>query len=76
MEKNKNYKEKIRLSFDVSPEANDLIDKLAAEIGSTKSEVLRRAVVLMDIAISGKRRGLKLGLAEREESLKTEIVGI
>jgi predicted transcriptional regulator len=67
---------KIRLSFDVSEEANELIERLAKDIGGTKSDVLRKAVSLMEIAIDGKKRGLKLGLADKEELLRTEIVGI
>lgn len=67
---------KIRLSFDVSEEANELIEKLAKDIGGTKSDVLRKAVSLMEVALDGKKRGLKLGLADKEELLKTEIVGI
>lgn len=67
---------KIRLSFDVSEEANELIEKLAEAIGGTKSDVLRKAVSLMEIALEGKKRGLKLGLADKDETLKTEIVGI
>jgi hypothetical protein len=67
---------KIRLSLDISPEANDLLESLAASIGGTKSEVLRKGIALMQVAIDAKRQGKKFGIAEKDQSLATEIVGI
>ncbi|OUL17661.1 DNA-binding protein [Nostoc sp. T09] len=67
---------KIRLSLDVSPELNDIITELAQKSGSTKSDVLRKAIALMEIAIDAKDRGEKLGLVDKTQSVNTEIVGI
>ncbi len=72
----KEKKESIRLSLDVSPELNELLENLAASTGGTKSDVLRKAIALIEIAANAKRDGLKLGLAEQNQELKTEIVGI
>lgn len=69
-------KEKVRLSLDMSPEMNALLEKLATLTGGTKSDVLRKAVALMDVAVEGKQRGLKFGLADKEQTLTTEIVGL
>jgi len=69
-------KEKVRLSLDISRELNDLLEQLAARTGGTKSDVLRKAIALMEVAIDGKRRGLKLGLADKDQQLTTEIVGL
>lgn len=69
-------KEKIRLSLDVSPEVNDLLDELAFSTGGTKSDVIRKAIALIKVAVDGKEKGLKLGLAGKDEILTTEIVGI
>ena len=71
-----NEKTKIRLSLDISPEANSLLEELAEKIGTTKSEVLRKAIVLMEVAIEAKRQGKKFGIAERDQTLATEIVGL
>lgn len=71
-----NERSKIRLSLDVSPEANELLERLAAQIGGTKSDVLRKAIVLMEIAVEAKRQGKKFGIAERDQQLATEIVGL
>ena len=69
-------KGKIRLSLDISPEANALLESLASSIGGTKSEVLRKGIALMQIAIDAKRQGKKFGIAEKDQALATEIVGI
>jgi predicted transcriptional regulator len=71
-----NRKEKVRLSLDISPEVNQLLEDLADATGGTKSDVLRKAIALMNVAVDAKQRGLKLGLAEKEQTLTTEIVGI
>lgn len=72
----KNAKEKVRLSLDISPELNTLLEQLAASTGSTKSEVLRKAIALMEVAVEAKRQGKKLGIAERDQQLATEIIGL
>ena len=69
-------KEKVRLSLDISPELNSLLEELAAKTGGTKSDVLRKAIALMEVAVDAKRRGLKLGLADRDQQLTTEIIGL
>lgn len=69
-------KEKVRLSLDISPELNSLLEEIASKTGGTKSDVLRKAIALMEVAVDGKRRGLKLGLAEKDQPLATEIVGL
>ncbi len=73
---NKPEKEKVRLSLDISPELNKLLEDLAATTGGTKSDVLRKAIALMEVAVDARRRGLKLGLAEKDQTLATEIVGL
>ncbi len=69
-------KEKVRLSLDISPELNSLLEDIASKTGGTKSDVLRKAIALMEVAVDGKRRGLKLGLADKDQPLATEIVGL
>jgi predicted transcriptional regulator len=68
--------EKIRLTLEVSPELNRRLQGLADTIGETKSDVIRKAIVLMEVAVDAKRRGLKFGLAEKDQLLTTEIVGL
>lgn len=69
-------RKEIRLSLDISPETNSLLEDLAKKIGGTKSDVLRKAIVLMEVAVEAKRQGRKLGIAEKDQPLATEIVGL
>lgn len=69
-------KEKVRLSLDISPEMNDLLERLADATGGTKSDVLRRAIALMEVAVEAKRQGKKFGVAEKDQPLATEIIGL
>lgn len=76
MKDKKAERERVRLSLDISPELNSLLEEIASKTGGTKSDVLRKAIALMEVAVDGKRRGLKLGLAEKDQPLATEIVGL
>jgi predicted transcriptional regulator len=67
---------KVRLSLDISSELNSLLEELAASIGGTKSEVLRKAIALMQVAVEAKKQGKKFGIAEKDQPLATEIIGI
>ena len=66
----------IRLSLEVSPQLNAKLEELAAKTHGSKSEVLRRAIALMDIAVQAKEDGKKFGVAGKDQELATEIVGI
>lgn len=69
-------RERVRLSLDLSPELNRLLEDLAVAIDGTKSDVLRKGIVLMELAVKAKRQGRKLGIAESDQPLVTEIVGL
>ena len=67
---------KVRLSLDISTEMNSLLEQLSATTGGTKSDVLRKAIALMEIAVDAKRQGKKFGIAEKDQQLATEIIGL
>lgn len=68
---------KVRLSLDVSPALNDRLEEIATSTDSTKSEVLRRALALMDVAVEAREHGQKLWLSDRPPGgVSREIVGI
>lgn len=69
-------RERIRLSLDVSPELNDRLEVLADRSHSSKSDVLRKAIALMDVAVQARDEGKRLGIAEKGQPLSTEIIGI
>ena len=68
--------EKVRFNLVLSEDLNHEIDQAAEETGANKSEILRKALQLYLAAREGKKRGLKVGLAEEGTILQTEIVGL
>ena len=68
--------ETIRLSLDVSPELYETLNRLAAKLHSTKSDVLRKAVALLEVAVRAKEEHKKFGVAGPDQTLETEIVGL
>lgn len=68
-------RKKVRLSLDVPQELNEMLEKLADETGSSKSDVLRKAISFMDIVLEAQQKGFKIGIAEdRNHPIKTEIL--
>lgn len=69
-------KETVRLSLSVSPELNERLEQLASAGYTTKSEILRRAIALYDVAAEAKTEKKRLGILDQNKQLLTEIVGI
>ncbi|MEC4815585.1 MAG: CopG family transcriptional regulator [Scytonema sp. PMC 1069.18] len=63
----------VHFNLDLSPELNDTLEELAGKIGVTKSDVLRQAITLMELMVTAKEKGKKVGIAEPEQALATEI---
>ncbi|HVV51884.1 MAG TPA: ribbon-helix-helix protein, CopG family [Polyangia bacterium] len=68
--------EKIRLTLDVSQELNRTLEDLAEKTGSTKSDLLRRAIALMEVAVDAKQNGQNLALSDKQDRVVTKIVGL
>jgi Ribbon-helix-helix protein, copG family len=65
-----------RLMMEVSSELVELLDKLAAKSHTTRTEVLRKAVALLDVSTQAKDVGRKIGILDENDKLIQEIVGI
>ncbi len=64
-----------RVNFQASSELEETIEKLVKLTGSSsKSELLRRAIVLMEIAAEAKQKGEKIVIADKDRNPKIEIV--
>lgn len=72
----KGSNEKVRVSLDISPQLYEKLQSLAQELHGTKSDVLRKSLVLLDVAVEARKNGKKLGLADSNNQLTTEIIGI
>ena len=64
-----------RVNFQASSELEETIEKLVKLTGSSsKSELLRRTIVLMEIAAEAKQKGEKIVIADKDRNPKIEIV--
>jgi predicted transcriptional regulator len=68
--------EKVRLSLQLAPELDRMLEKIVTETGSTKTEVFRQALALMKVAHDAKRQGQHIGLVADRSRLDTEIIGL
>lgn len=62
-----------RLNLDLTPEAYELLQKLAEESGRNMADVLRTGLALYGIAQEETKKGRSLGVVEGEKVVK-EIV--
>ena len=67
---------KVRLSLELTQEMNNVLERLSEATGSNKSEILRKAINIMEVAVTAKDHGDKLGVVDKDENLKTLIVGV
>ncbi|HVJ54184.1 MAG TPA: hypothetical protein VM689_17090 [Aliidongia sp.] len=67
---------KVRLSLQVPEELNRILETMATEMGGTKSEVLRKALTLMEVAHQARKNGKRFGIASEGAKLDTEIIGV
>ncbi len=67
---------RIRLSLEVSPDLYETLEHIAAQSHTTKADVLRRAIALMDVVKDAQQAGLKLGLVGKGNKVEREIVGL
>ena len=68
--------EKVRLSLDLSPELNNMLEAMANDSHSSKSDVLRKSIVLMEVALKEKSLGNHLSVVSQDQEILKEIVGL
>lgn len=69
-------KDTVKLSLHVSPELNELLDYMSEATHSSKSDVLRKSIALMKVAVDSKAQGQSLGIVNKKHELVREIVGL
>lgn len=67
---------KVRLNADVTHDVNQTLVRLTAELGTTKSEALRKAINLLEVAVEAKAKGQYLTVADKDLNVLTRIIGI
>lgn len=68
--------DKVRLNLQVSSDLNDMIEHIADQTGTNRSEVIRQALALMKVAHEAKEKGKHIGLVSDPDKLDTAIVGL
>jgi predicted transcriptional regulator len=71
-----NARTEVRLSLVVSPELNETLEELAERSHSSKSDILRKAIALFDVAAQAKQKDQRVGILDRDDKVVKEIVGI
>ena len=71
-----NKPEFIKLSLNLSPETNNRLKELAAQNFITKTELLRKALALIDIAMRNKDKGYHLAIIDKEDKKIAELLGL
>ena len=66
----------VRMSLNISPELAEKLEKMSEESHSSKSDVLRKAIFLMDIAIDSKKEGNQLAVVNKDGQKVSGILGI
>jgi predicted transcriptional regulator len=69
-------KEKVKLTLELSPEMYGVLKNLSEETSSSKSEILRKALNLMEVAVTAKSHNYSLGILDKQDHIKSRIVGI
>jgi predicted DNA-binding protein len=67
----------LRVSVDISPQFNERLSYLSGKLGISKAEVLKKAFVLLDAVVeSTEDRSKKFGIANKDQTLETEFIGL
>lgn len=66
----------VRLNVNISEQLNSRLDALADQSGTSKSELMRKAIALIDLAVTEKAQGHQLGILDKDRTVLREIVGI
>lgn len=66
---------RVERNLAMTPEAGDLIARLARETGLSEGDVLRLALGMFKVAVDARKEGKHVGVAESPEALDLELVG-
>jgi hypothetical protein len=67
---------RVRLNLVITKQLDNMLGQLATENGTNKSEILRKALALYEVANEAKEQGNRLGIVSKDRQVLTEIVGL
>jgi predicted transcriptional regulator len=68
--------QRIQINLDLSPELYETLNHLAQQMNEENAEVLLKAIALLEIAVEAKQEGKHIWIADENQNIETEIVGI
>lgn len=71
-----NAETRVRLTLEVTDELNQRLADLACELGGSKSDVFRKAIALVEVAVNAKRDGKRIAVLDQRDRVVTTIVGL
>jgi predicted DNA-binding protein len=66
----------VKMSLHLSPETNDTLEQLSEDNHMTKSELLRKALALIEVALKSKEKGNHLVIVDKNDKKISEIIGL
>ena len=63
-----------RLSLSLPPMQSDALNSMAQATSLSKNELIRHAVALLNVALSARKKGLKLALIDDDDEVVGHIV--
>lgn len=71
-----NTPQRVQINLDLSPELYETINNLVQEMNGDNTEVLLKAIALLEVAVEAKLKGKHLWITDDKYNLETEIIGI
>ncbi|MBW4622284.1 MAG: hypothetical protein KME17_23390 [Cyanosarcina radialis HA8281-LM2] len=68
--------QRVQLSLDVSAELYQTLNNLSQQLHGDTADVLIKAISLLKVAVEAEKEGKTIWIANRNQELDTEIVGI
>jgi hypothetical protein len=66
----------IKISLILSPKKNERLEEMAASLGITKSELLRRGIDLLEIVHDAKKQNHSLAITTANKKIVAQIIGL
>jgi anti-sigma regulatory factor (Ser/Thr protein kinase) len=67
---------RVRLNLVITKQLDDMLERFANANGTNKSDILRKALALYEVANDAKEHGNRLGIVSKDRKVLTEIVGL
>jgi hypothetical protein len=66
----------VKMSLHLSPETYEILEKLSEDNHLTKSDLLRKSIALMEVALKSKKKGNHLVIMNDKGEKESEIIGL